>query len=214
MSTPFKGGQKNLIPLPFWMRGIESSLLYPALISFGLTAMKACSPLLKCVNLSSRVSSSLPGWGFVSLNSCNRARRGYTAWAHPIFLLPFPLFSMPYMRSSSVNCDDWTRVGKIHLMASRRVGYLVVVSWPSVFIVNESPPSNRIVTSFSSADTSMVCARFHSFWCCMWARCWVFIIACAKPILAAEVIQFRLYGSQFTLIPSVLVRWHANQKEF
>ena len=25
LSTPFKAGQKNLVPLPFWMRGTESS---------------------------------------------------------------------------------------------------------------------------------------------------------------------------------------------
>jgi len=132
-------------------------------MSFGLTAMKACLPFLRSVNSSSRVSSCLLGWRLASFNSCNRARRGYTAWAHPIFLLPFSLFSMPYMRSGSVNCDIRTRVGKVRWMASQKVGHPVVVSWPSVFIVNVSPPSKCIVTIFTSADTSMVFTRFHSF---------------------------------------------------
>jgi len=61
--------------------------------------------------------------------------------------------------------------------------------------MNVSPPSNRIVTSFPSADTSMVCARFQSSLCCMWTRCWVVIIACAKSIFVADAIVLLLPGS-------------------
>jgi len=100
----------------------------PALISFCRIAMKTCSPLLRSVNSSSRVSSHLSEWRFISFNSCSRARRGYTAWAHPIFLLPLSLSSVLYMRSGSVSCDNQTRVGKVCWMASRRVGYPVVVA--------------------------------------------------------------------------------------
>jgi len=45
-STPFKGEQKNRTLLAFWMRGIESSVLYPAPVGFSFMAMKACSPFL------------------------------------------------------------------------------------------------------------------------------------------------------------------------
>jgi len=154
------------------MRGIESIVVYPALISFGLTAMKACTQFLRSVNSSSGVSSFLPERGLASFNSCNQAWRGYTAWAHPILFLPSPC-SLCRIWSGSVSCDIWTRVGNVQLMASRRVGYPVVVSWPSVFIMNVSCPSNRMVISFPSADTSMVCVLFHSSLCCMWTRCWI-----------------------------------------
>jgi len=38
LSTPFRGGQKNHTPLALYVRGIESSVLCPASISFSLTA--------------------------------------------------------------------------------------------------------------------------------------------------------------------------------
>ena len=43
------------------MRGIESSIAYPAWISVGRVDIKACSPFLSSVNSSSRVSSISPG---------------------------------------------------------------------------------------------------------------------------------------------------------
>jgi len=132
------------------MRGIRSSVVYPALINLGRVDIKACSPLFGSVNSSSRVSSHFSGRRLIVLNSCSRARRGYIAWAHPIFLLPS---SVPYVRFGSVSCVSRTRVGEVRWMASRRVVYHVVVSWPSVFIINVSPLSVRILTSLPSSLT-------------------------------------------------------------
>jgi len=142
------------------MRGIESSVVYPALISFGRIDIKACPPLLSSINSSSRVSSHFSGRRLIVFNSCSRARRGYIAWAHPIFLLPFLLSSVPYMRFGSASCDSQTRVGEVRWMVSRRVGYHVVVSWPSVFIIHVSPLSVRILTSLPSFFTSTTLAHF------------------------------------------------------
>jgi len=120
------------------MRGIESSVVYPAWISFGRVDKKACSPFLSSVNSSSRVSSHFSGRRWMLFNSWSRARRGYIAWAQPIFLLSGFLSSVQYMRFGSVTCDSQTRVGEERWIASRRVVYPVVVSWPSVFIMNVS----------------------------------------------------------------------------
>jgi len=149
------------------MQGIESNVVYPAWISLGRVDIKACSPLLSSINSSSRASSHFSGRGLIVFNSCSRARRGYIAWAHPIFLLPGFLSSVPYMRFGSVSCDSWTRVGEVRWMASRREGYPVVVSWPSVFIINVSPFSVRILTSLPSSFTSTTLAHFCSFFSCM-----------------------------------------------
>jgi len=166
---------------------LVSAGLYPDLISFCRISMKTCSPLLRSVSSSSRVSSHLSGWRYISFNSCSRARRGCIAWAHPIFLLPLSLSSVPYMRSGSVSCDSRTREGKVRWMASRGVGYPVVVSWPPVSTINVSPPSVRIVTSVHPADTSMALAHFHPFSYRTWTRCWVVIIACARLIFAMRL---------------------------
>ena len=135
-------------------------MVYPALMSFGLTAMKPCLPFLRSVDSSSRVSSCLPGWRLAFLNSCNRARRGYTTWAHPIISCLFPCFLC-------LICGPVLLIAIFGLGWGWFVGWplenSVVLSWPSVFIVNVSPPSECIVTTFPSADTSMVCARFLSF---------------------------------------------------
>jgi len=149
------------------MRGIESSVVYPAWINFGQVDIKACSPLLSSINSSSRASSHFSGRRLIVFNSCSRARRGYIAWAQPIFLLPGFLSSVPYIRFGSVSCDSRTRVGEVRWMASRRVGYAVVVSWPSVFIINVSPLSVRILTSLPSSLTSTTLAHFCSFFSCM-----------------------------------------------
>ena len=81
-------------------------------------------------------------------------------------------------------------------------------------ICNKKKGNCHIPTQLPSAVTSIVCAHFQSFLYCMWTRCLVVIIACARSIFAAEAIQAGLNGSQLTLMPSVLVKWHANTKEF
>jgi len=48
----------------------------------------------------------------------------------------------------------------------------------------------------------------------MSTRCLVVIIACSKSMFVADANQSGRNGSQLTLIPSVLVRWLANTKEF
>ena len=149
------------------MRGIESSVVYPAWISFGRVDIKACTPFLSSVNSSSRVSSHVSGRRWIFFNSCSRARRGYIAWAQPIFLLPGFLSSVPYMRVGSVSCDSRTRVGEDRWITSRRAGYPVVVSWPSVFIINVSPFSVRIFTNLPSSFASTTVAHFCSFFSCM-----------------------------------------------
>jgi len=149
------------------MRGIESSVVYPACISFGQVDIKACSPLFSSINSSLRASSHFSRRRLIVLNSCSRARRGYIAWAQHIFLLPGFLLSVPYMWFGSVSCDSQTRVGEVRWMASRRVGYPVFVSWPSVFIINVSPLSFRIWTSLPSSLTSTTLAHFCSFFSCM-----------------------------------------------
>jgi len=109
--------------LPRWISGCGGlNLKLYILLRLGLIAMKACAPFLRSVGSSSVVHPFLPEGGLVSFNSCSRARRGYTAWAHPIFLLPFSWSSWPYILSGSVSCDIRTRVGKVRWMASRRVG--------------------------------------------------------------------------------------------
>ena len=104
------------------MRGIESSVVYPAWISFGCVDIKACSPFLSSVYSSSRVSSHFSERRWILFNSCSWARRGYIAWAQPIFLLPGFLSSEPHMRFGSVSCDSRTRVGEDRWIASRRAG--------------------------------------------------------------------------------------------
>jgi len=85
------------------MRGIESSVLYPACISFGQVAMKACSPYLRSVSSRSGMSSSPREVGLASLSSLSQARSGYTAWAHPLcFLFSFcPSLSAFFVKSGS-----------------------------------------------------------------------------------------------------------------
>jgi len=46
-------GQKNCTPIALCMRGIEFSVLYPACISFGVVAKKACSPFFRVRSVSS-----------------------------------------------------------------------------------------------------------------------------------------------------------------
>jgi len=149
------------------MRGIESSVVYPAWIGLGRVDIKACSPLLSSINSSSRASSHFSGRRLIFFNSCSRARRRYIPWAHPIFLLPGFLSSVPYMQFGSVSCNSRTMVGKHRFIAFRRVGYPVVVSWPSVFIINVSPFSVRILTSLPSSFTSTTLAHSCSFFSCM-----------------------------------------------
>jgi len=91
-------------------------------------------------------------------------------------------------------------------MASRRVGYPVVVSWPSVFIINVSQVSVRIVTSLPSSFTSTTLVHFCSSFNCIQIEYWVFIIACARSIFAADAIQSGLNGSQLAISPIVLVK--------
>ena len=90
----------------------------------------------------------------------------------------------------------------------------MVVSWPSVFIMNVSPFSVCILTNFPSSFVSTTVAHFCSFFRCMWIGCWVFIMTCVRSTLAADVIQSGLNGSHFTRIPIVLVKWHANVNGF
>jgi len=146
------------------MRGIESSVVYPAWISLGRVDIKAYSPLLSSINSSSRASSHFSGRRLIVFNCCSRALRGYIAWTQPNFLLPGFLSSVPCMRFGSVNCDSQTRV---RWMDSWRVGYPVVVSWSSVFIINVSPLLVRILTSLPSCLTSTTIAHFCSFFSCM-----------------------------------------------
>jgi len=56
------------------------------------------------------------------MNSDSRNERAETSRAD------FSLFYLPYMQSGSVRCKSRTGVGKDRWMASRRVGYPVVVS--------------------------------------------------------------------------------------
>jgi len=149
------------------MRGIESNVVYPAWISFSRVDTKACSPFFSSVNSSSRVSSHFSGRRLIFLNFCSRVRRGYIAWAQTIFLLPGFLSSVPYLRFGSVSRDSQTRVGEDRWIASRRVGYPMVVSWHSVFIINVSPFSVRILTNLPSSFASTTVAHFCSFFSCM-----------------------------------------------
>jgi len=61
-------------------------VVYPAWISFGRVAIKACSPLCSSLNSSSRASSHLFERALF-LSSCSRARRGYIAWGMKALLL-------------------------------------------------------------------------------------------------------------------------------
>ena len=97
-------------------------------------------------------------------------------------------------------------MGKVRGMASRRVAYPVVVASPSVFIVNVSPPSNRIVAGFPSADTSMVFARFHL----CGPGVGLLLLPVPNRLFVAKAIQSGWNGFQLTFIASILVRWHAN----
>ena len=91
-------------------------------------------------------------------------------------------------------------------MASRRVGYPEVMSWPSVFIRNVSPCSVCILTSLPSSLIPTTVAHFCSLLSCMRIKCCVFIMTCARSVFAADAIQSGLNGSQLTGIPIVLVR--------
>ena len=62
---------------------------------------------------------------------------------------------MPYIPLGSVSCDIQTRVGEVRWMASRRVGYPEVVSWPSVFIMNVSPFINAVDIRVGGARARM-----------------------------------------------------------
>ena len=106
------------------------------------------------------------------------------------------------MRSGSVSCDSQTRVREVRWMASRSVGYPVVVSWSSVFIINVSPVLVRMVTSLPSSFTSTTLANFQLY------TDWVLgvYLTCARSKFADDAIQSGLNGSQLTLIPIVLVK--------
>ena len=89
-------------------------------------------------------------------------------------------------------------------MASRRVGYPEVMSWPSVFIGNVSPCSVCILTSLPSSLIHTTVAHFCSLLSCMRIRCWVSIMTCARSVFAAEAIQSGLNGSQHQITNSKL----------
>jgi len=71
-------------------------------------------------------------------------------------------------------------------MASRRVGYPEVMSWPSVFIRNVSPCSVCILTSLPSSLIPPTLAHFCSFLSCMRIKCWVSIMTCGRSVFAAD----------------------------
>ena len=101
-------------------------------------------------------------------------------------------------------------------MASRRVGYPEVMSWPSVFIRNVSPLFSLEmfrrfglhINQFALLSYPHDCGPFL-FVVKLYANhgmCWVSIMTCARSVFAADAIQSGLNGSQLTRIPIVLVR--------
>ena len=194
------------------MRGIESKVVYPAPISFGLIAMKACSPFLRSVaHPQWSPSSRRGGWSLLTpVAGPGGAHRLRPTYLPPAFFLV--LFTVYMIRLCELRYPYKDREGSLDGFSKGWVTCGCILAFHSHYKRVAFFESH--VTLFPSADTSMVCALLHSSLCFMWTRCLVVIIACANSKFVADAIRSGWNGSQLTFIPSVLVRWHANAKEF